>query len=405
MKSVGKRNLWIYALTRAVSSFGNQFQFFALTSLTYSITGSPLITAIQMAASGLPYILFANWAGPVADRYDPRKVTAVALVLQALLTLGYIFSTQVAVFVLLNILVSSCGVFIIAAKGALVPQMVGKDRVFFANARLASINGAAQLFAPVLAGIIVVRIGSTWAFALNSLSYLFPAIGMYFVSQVETRQTPSRGNNGLGAAWSFVRHNRQLLTVLGLYGAYTLGMWSVNALFYPYCSDILGRGADVMGWSVSSYFGAFLVTGFILERWGRLFRNPRLLQAGFLVGACIWCGYTLTRSPLMAIILSGFDGIIYTFTVTRIDTWIQQDAPPELRGRVSALARAWEEIATISGQLGGGAIAAGIGILGGIRWSSCVTLVLVASIMLVQTIAYRRHTFLTEVQQYRANSD
>ncbi len=389
MDITSNRNLWIYALTRAISAFGSQFQFFAVTSLTYSITGSPLITAMQMAASGAPYILLARWAGPVADRFDPRKVTAIALLLQAVVTLGYLLSKEVALFIVLNFLVNSCGVFIIAAKGALVPQMVGKEQVFAANARLASVNGASQLLAPIVAGYMVMRMQPSSVFLFNSFSYLFPAVGMYFIRQVEVRKLAAKGKNSLSEAWVFVRHHPSLLTALGLYGAYTLGMWSVNALFYPYCSDILGRGADIMGWNVSSYFGAFLVTGFVLERWGKFFKSPKLLPIGFLAGACVWLGYTITRSPLMSIILSGFDGIVYTYTVTRLDTWIQQDAPPELRGRVSALAQAWDAVATISGQLGGGAIATSLGILSGMRWSSAATLGLVTLILLSRQAVQR----------------
>ncbi len=391
MNSISCRNLWIYAITNAFSRFGNQFQFFAVTGLTYAITGSTFLTAIQMAATGLPYILLVRIAGTIADRYDPRRVTTISLLLQAALTLGYLLGNSVYLFLALNFLVSSCGVFIVAAKGALIPQMVGKEGIFAANARLAAFNGGAQLFAPVIAGMIIMHINPTWAFLFNAVSYLAPAIGMHYVRAVEPEgNRAASGGDGLRGAWQFVLGSPVFLAALLLYGAYTLGMWSVNTLFYPYCLDILGKGMDLMGWNVSAYFGAFLITGYALERFGQHFRNPRLLPAGFLVGAVIWSGYTFTRSPLLSVLLSSFDGIVYTYTVTRLDTWIQEEAPKEQRGRVSALARAWEEVATVVGQIGGGAVAGVTGILGGMRWSSGISFGLVLLILLASRLTNRR---------------
>lgn len=384
MNLIQRRNLWLYALTTSLSRFGNQFQFFAVTSLTYAITGSTLLTGTQMAATGLPYILLANSAGSVADRYDPRRVSSIALLMQSVLTLGYVFTSNIVHYLVLNFFVSSCGVFILAAKGALIPQMVGKQNVFKANARLASFNGAAQLLAPLLAGAIIMRIDPVWAFRFNSLSYLAPAIGMFYVQAVETVERKTNTPAGLGEAWRFVLGTPLFRSTLLLYGAFTIGMWSVNTLFYPYCVEILGRGMDVMGASVSAYFGSFMITGYALERWGNRLRNPKLLPTGFIIGSLIWAGYCVTNTPWVAVLLSAFDGIVYTYTVTRLDTWIQEEAPAEQRGRVSALVRAWDEVATISGQIGGGAIAAVIGVIGGIFWSSAISLMLVIGILLAQ---------------------
>lgn len=391
MNEISRRNLRIYAITNAVSRFGNQFQFFAVTGLTYAITGSTLLTAIQMAATGLPYILLARLAGTVADKLDPRRVTTVALLLQAFLTLGYLLSNSVYFFLVLNLLVSSCGVFIVAAKGALIPQMVGREGIFAANARLAAFNGGAQLLAPVICGVIIMHINPAWAFLFNAASYLAPAVGMLYVRAVEAEEkATATAVDGLRGAWRFVLGSPVFLTALLLYGAYTLGMWSVNTLFYPYCLDILGKGMDLMGWNVSAYFGAFLITGYTLERFGKHLRSPKLLPAGFLAGAVIWSGYTFTRSPLMSVLLSSFDGIVYTYTVTRLDTWIQEEAPRGQRGRVSALVRAWEEVATVVGQVGGGAVASVTGILGGMRWSSGISFSLVLLILLIGRLTNRR---------------
>ncbi|HYG60356.1 MAG TPA: MFS transporter, partial [Symbiobacteriaceae bacterium] len=113
------RNLWIYASANAVSRFGSQFQFLAITALTYAITKSPMATAVQMAATGLPFVLLARWAGVPADRYDPRRVVIAMSLVQAFLTLGYLLSSHVAWFTFLSFLVSTASVFMLPARRTL----------------------------------------------------------------------------------------------------------------------------------------------------------------------------------------------------------------------------------------------------------------------------------------------
>lgn len=380
LSTAANRNLWTYALATGVSRFGSQFQFLAVTSLTYAITGSPLATAAQGAISFLPSPLLARWTGPVADRHDPRRVLTIVSLIQALLTLCYLLTESVTVVLALNFLVASAGVFLPPARAALLPQMVGRAHLLQANARLSSINGAVQLFAPALAGMILIRTGASWAFLFNSISFLFPAVAAQFIRIVEpvvTRPSEAAEASTWATTWQFLRERRDLLLLLGGYAAYSLGMWAVNALFYPYAADVLERGADVVGWSISAYFGAFLVTGLALERWGSVLRQPRLMYGGFLVGALIWSGYTLTASVPLVILLSAFDGIVYTYAFTLFQTRIQEEAPPDSRGRVFALITVGDDLAIMTGMLLGGALATWGGVLSGIRLSTGLSVVLV----------------------------
>lgn len=374
------KNLWLYGMSLAVSSFGSQFQFLAVTSLTYAITGSPLLTALQMAVNSVPYIFLAPVVGPIVDRHDPRRVDAIGFSAMACLTCLYIFTRNIATMLLLNMVIASVGVFIGAARARLLPQMVGKVNLFRANARLASINGAAMLLAPAIAGMAIMHIGINAAFAINAVSYLFPAMAMFFIVQVEDvsqTTTITRSKEGLRPAFEFLRSQPSHMLLLALFAAYNLGMWAVNALCYPFCKDILVAGPDVLGWTISAYFGAYLLTGMALERRGKQLRNPRLLTVGYAVGAIVWSGYTVTRNIPLILLLSAFDGVVYSFTMTRIDTWVQEEAPEHARGRVGALVRAWEEVAVVSGKVAGGVVGQFSGVINGMRGATLLTLVLV----------------------------
>jgi|GEM_PF-2532084 len=385
--AIPTRNLWVLTISDALSRFGGQFQFFAVMALIYTQTGSPLLTALQMTAGSLPYVLLAKWAGQVADRHDPRRTIILGNLAMAALTLGYLLTDRISLYLFLNLMVASAATFQMSARAALMPQLVGKENLLKANARMATVRGGVQLLAPGLAGTLLLFTGSEAAFLINAVSYLAPALAMLWVTPVEPVKRSAPAGRAVGArpgseAWAFLSGRPDLLMILVAYGAYEIGMWAVNALFIPYTSSILGGGTDIMGWSVSFYFGAGLLTGLAIERWGHLLRNPRLLYAAYFVGALVWGGYCLTRSIPVALVLSAFDGLVFTYAWTLFETRIQEEAPPESRGQVFALARAGDEICTVAGQVGGGAAATYAGVIPSMAGFAGLTVVLLGLIAL-----------------------
>lgn len=376
------RNLWLLSLSDGLSRFGSQFQFFAVITLIYTVTKSPLLTALQMTTGSIPVILLSRWAGAVADRYDPRRTITITTLIQAVLTLGYLLVENIWAYLALNLVVTSVGVFQMTARSALLPQLVGREQILQANARLATIRGAVQLLAPGLAGSLVVLTGHKVAFLCNAISYLVPAVVMLLITPVErVAAPPSQGapaNGRRDMAWAFLKARPDLLFILLAFGAYEVGMWAVNALFVPYTSEILQSGADVVGWSTSFYFGASLLTGLLLERFGRVLKSPRLLYGAYFFGALVWAGYAFTRSVPVALILSAFDGIVWTYAWTLFESRIQEEAPPEARGRVFGLARAGDELCAVTGQLGGGWVAGLGGVLVGIGSFAGLTVLILA---------------------------
>lgn len=104
--------------------------------------------------------------------------------------------------------------------------------------------------------------------------------------------------------------------------------------------------------------------------------QPRWLYLGYLVGALVWAGYTFTRSIPVAIALSAFDGLVFTWATTVFDTRVQAEAQPGARGRIFALVGAFDRGATMTGLLLGGVLASWGTILGGMRLSAGLSVLL-----------------------------
>ncbi|HWI64267.1 MAG TPA: MFS transporter, partial [Symbiobacteriaceae bacterium] len=135
--------------------------------------------------------------------------------------------------------------------------------------------------------------------------------------------------------------------------------------------------------SISAYFGASLLTGPIMEKWGKHLRRNNLMFLGFGFATLVWLGYTFAFSVPLMLALSVLDGIVFTLASILFTTRVQEEAPGNALGRVFAAARAWEETACFMGMLGGGWLATAWGILPGMRFFALLTLVLLLPLPLL----------------------
>lgn len=399
---ISKKNIWIISLANGLSAFGGSFQFLATSSLTYALTQSPFVTSLQMVVDRIPFVLFGRWAGRIVDRRDPRTVIIVASLLQALLTTCYIIGHKnVAVIMLLNLVVSTFDVFTGPAQSALFPLFVEKHQLIKGNARKSSIMGIVQLFGPATAGWAIVRFGPTWAFVINAVTYLFPAIAMYLIKPVESvekkrplkHEETTEGAESFDESFSFLRQRPIFLAVLLGHAGFMLGTGAINSLYYPYTSDVLGRGPEIMGLLTSIYFGASIAAGVIVEFWGNKLRKSRSLFLGYGAGSVIWAGYTFLPSLNAAIALNMVDGMIYSLVTTLVQTQVQEEAPQQILGRLFAIFYTVEGICSIVGMLLGGWTATTWSVIAGFRVCASLSFMLIAA------------AFLLEQTRVRPNSD
>jgi DHA1 family multidrug resistance protein-like MFS transporter len=136
-----------------------------------------------------------------------------------------------------------------------------------------------------------------------------------------------------------------------------IGMFIINSIFYPYTLQVLHGGAQALGAMTSAYFGATLVAGMALERWGERLRRPGLELYAYAAGALVWLGYALSASIRVVLGISFFDGLVYTGTLTLFETRVQAEAPADGVGRVFAVALAIDRLGSVLGCVVGGLVA------------------------------------------------
>ena len=159
-----------------MSSIGDWLYLVALVVLVYRETQDPVLLGIIGAARLLPYVLLSIPAGIIGDRFDRRMVLLVSDLARAgcmvLLAILVSSGAPIAVVAAVAITAACFAPFFYPAFGALLPSLVRDEREFGpANSAWATLDNAAWIVGPGLAGVILAVTGIELAFLLNAVTF------------------------------------------------------------------------------------------------------------------------------------------------------------------------------------------------------------------------------------------
>src|SRR5215470_2291368 len=177
------RLMWIGACT---SSVGTWMQIVAQGWLIYRLSHSSFLLGLDQFLAGLPIFLFTLIGGVVADRVERRKILLVsqyiqmasAGILTVLVATGTVHIWQILCLSFVSGLAQAFGG---PAYQALIPTLVEREDMPNAIALNSIQFNTAVTVGPALAGLALARLGETWCFGLNALSFLAPIISLSMI--------------------------------------------------------------------------------------------------------------------------------------------------------------------------------------------------------------------------------
>ena len=170
-----------YWTAATISSFGTAVTAVAMPVLVVQgLHASALSVGVVNAAQLVPYAVLGLVAGVYADRWHRQRILVWsslgrAATLGALPVLWASGVLEVWTLVVLLLAFGACSVFGFAATQSLLPQLVPRDRLVAANARLDQSDAAAQTLGPALGGGLIGLLGAPVAIAVDAVSYLVDA--------------------------------------------------------------------------------------------------------------------------------------------------------------------------------------------------------------------------------------
>ena len=263
------RHLWV---GRTASTVGDSLAFVALAFAVIGLGGSGTDLGLVIASYSLPSVIFLLIGGVWADRLPRRAVMIAADLVRAAaqLTLATAVLTgnaSVPLFMLMAFVSGASTAFFQPASTGLVPEAVSAGRLQQANAMLNLSQSTAQLFGPVVSGLLVLVVGAGWVFAIDAISFLISAAALV---SMKLRLAPRAAHGSfladLRVGWREVIGRRWLPPSLAAFSLMNLSFASFLVLGPIAMNEHYGGAAD-WGLVVAMFGVGGLLGGGAALRW------------------------------------------------------------------------------------------------------------------------------------------
>lgn len=166
--------MWLGACT---STIGTWMQILAQSWLVYKLSNSSVYLGLDAFFGQIPIFLFSLFGGVFADRRSRRSLLLASQFVQ--LTCAFTLAVLVATGVVrvwhiwcLSFTVGTAQAFGGPAYSALIPTLVDKEDLQNAIALNSIQFNLARVVGPALGGITLAKLGASWCFTLNGISFI-----------------------------------------------------------------------------------------------------------------------------------------------------------------------------------------------------------------------------------------
>ncbi len=335
-----------YVASLVAMTLGTMIQATVVAWQVYAITHDPLSLGMVGLAEALPFIGAALYAGHVADLYDRKRLSLVAIAVQTaaaglllaftlrphLLEGGRVWPIYAIVF--LSGLARS---FLQPARTAMGAEIVPREDLPNAIAWRSSLWQFGAVVGPALGGVLYGFSGPRLAYGVE---VGLCALGLVLCARIAYTPAPvARAAVSIGE--NLTVGIRFLFTQPELLGAQVLDLFSVlfggaPALLPIFASEILRVGPQGLGvLRAAPAVGAVLMSVVLAHR--KLRRAGRTLFLCVAAFGLCWVFFALSRSFWLSLALLAVSGMVDNVSVVIRSTLLTVRTPPEMLGRVSAV--------------------------------------------------------------------
>lgn len=334
---------------------------------------SPTLGGFAVISHWLPFLLFSVYSGALADRFDPRRIIQLGMLMFMGVSLawGLLFLTgtlQPWHARLLLIMHGCAGVLWGPAGQLLLHEIVGPEELQSAVRLGATARYVGMLCGPAVGGAMLVALGPSQAIFVNVLIYLPMVVWLWrapygprFRKDPQPVVRAVRGFGEVIATFRVIATNPTVLcmTLLASGAAFFIG--SAYQAQMPGFAHDLGHGDPGIAYRalLAADAAGALVAGFLLELGGML----RPASSTALALAMGWCcalgGFALVSNYDLALAFLFMAGFLELSFNSMAQALVQLAAPVPIRGRViGVFSMAANGMRTFSGVT--------VGVLGGL---------------------------------------
>lgn len=332
--------MWIGACT---SSIGTWMQIVAQGWLIYQLSHDARLLALDQFLAGIPIFLFSLIGGVIADRVERRRILlgsqyvqmVSATILTILVATGRVHVWEI---LCLSFLSGFAQAFGGPAYSALIPTLVSREDMPNAIALNSIQFNLAVTVGPALAGQALAKLGDSWCFGLNAVSFLAPILSL---SLITTRFLPPKTTESMVTSLkkgiNFARQQAGMEALIVLAFCMTFLAMPTRTYIPVFVKDIFHRGPETYG-NLLSLMGLGSICGSLLIAWaGNVTSKGRIALGGLLVlgaGIAVFgVSKLLPLSGAMLVVVGGAMMAVFAM----VNSLVQLITTDEMRGRVMSL--------------------------------------------------------------------
>jgi MFS transporter, DHA3 family, macrolide efflux protein len=332
---------------QVVSLLGTSMTRFALLIWMWERTHEATAMVLVGVSASIPGLVFGLVAGTLVDRWDRRRVMMVSDLQAGLSTVAIFLLYTSGKLEVWHLYVASAvaggvGTFQFLAYSAAVTTMLPKSQYARANGMISLAQYASVIGAPVLAGILLSRIGIQGILLIDVASFVFAVGALLFVHipQPEaTAESEAHSRLWSGAVYGFryIFQRSGLLGLLLIYFTFALSESLAYPLIAPMILARTGNDEVILG-TVQSVLGiGGVVGGVVMTVWGGPKRRIHGLLIGMALTALLGDALMGLGTGLLVWVIAAFflEVFIPTMIGSAQSIW-QSKVPPQVQGRVFA---------------------------------------------------------------------
>ena len=344
---LSSRKYILFWVSSLFSNIGTWMQNTAQPWIVLSLSNSPFLVGLDSFAMNAPGLIFTLFGGLLADRYDRRKIVLFFQTIQflcvitmvVLLVLGWL---KVWMIIIISFLVGLTDSLSMPSFQSVIPSLVNPKEI----PRAVSLNSTqfnlSRVLGPAIAGIVIVRFGAVACFSANAISYVPFFLSLYFIYPRRRDKIKKESIEGQPIAQlnEFKKLLLNPLIRLPLLTTFVTSMFCVPLV--SFCSVLI---KNVFHSEVSNFGGAMAAFGLggligaattFISLPESLKRNKLAAFTAIFLG-CLVVAVALNHSLDLLFVLLVFAGTALTITNISVNTFLQENATNNIRGRIASM--------------------------------------------------------------------
>lgn len=344
------KKLQILAIAGALSFLGSSLTTFSVLLREKDTSDSAVMIAVLTLAMAIPNIIFAPWAGLLADKYSSRQVIIPALLIMGASSASIAFVPGSTWAFVALFITASAGVAVGASFRAAEATITTLEDMPRVQGMQSSYINIGVLFGPALSGTLVQTTGYFWPFIIDGISFAILA-AVYYAVNVNRPGVVHEDGEKLSAMEGvrFVFRDRIIrsLVILVTVLIVALGVANIGELFLVL--DVLKENKIIYG-IIGVAFGLGSILGAILT--GALkvpakYHAPTTVASMGLLALSV-IGMGISPNWIFLLVLMFFTGIANSALNAYAVGMIMQRATNEARGRIMSAVQAVITVGSVS---------------------------------------------------------